>query len=179
MWDVILLSGVHAWQDSGQSMKTLDLGHHWGVQWGGKKSLWVSKVCGVTILIRKGFACREQVIEYYCPPPAAIQGRAGGMRLRTAGTNNSLAVDLALFVVYLAPTYYTRYEDIANRVTSWVEDTCDRVATRTTPIVGGDINSQFGGFREYDGHPVKCEDDDPTIGPYGGKLENHSGYGEK
>ena len=24
MWDVILLSGVHAWQDDGQSMKALD-----------------------------------------------------------------------------------------------------------------------------------------------------------
>ena len=172
MWDVVMLSGVHAWQDSGQSMKTLDLGHHWGVQWGGKKSLWVSKVCGVTILIRKGFACREQVVEHYCPP-AAIQGRAGGMRLRTAGSRSSPAVDLALFVVYLAPTYYTRYEDIANRVTSWVEDTCDRVATRTTPIVGGDLNSQLGQKREYDGYPVVC--DGVTIGPYGGKVENHNG----
>ena len=62
LWDVILLSGVHAWQDSGQSMKTLETEYHWGVQWGGKKSLWVSKVCGVSILIRKGFACREQVV---------------------------------------------------------------------------------------------------------------------
>ena len=172
MWDVIMLSGVHAWQDSGQSMKTLDLGHHWGVQWGGRKSLWVSKVCGVTILIRKGFATREHVLEYFCPP-AAIQGRAGGLRLRTTGQPAGSAVDIALFVVYFAPTHYTRYEDIANRVTSWVEHCCDRTATRTTPIVGGDINSQLGQKRAFDGFPIECEG--TTVGQYGGKIENHNG----
>ena len=85
------------------------------------------------------------------PPTANIQGRAAGIRLQTD------SYDLGVFGIYLAPSSRKQHSEIATQVMQFAEGECDKLATRTTPILCGDVHSDFGLHRGCDGVVVKSE----------------------
>eukprot|EP00959_Pyramimonas_sp_CCMP1952_P003211 66502-Pyramimonas_sp.AAC.1 len=60
-------------------------------------------------------------------------------------------MDFSIFNVYFAAVHDKKHIEIAKQLTEWIEEQTDRLPTRTTIVIAGDINSDVGLHRDGDG----------------------------
>eukprot|EP00959_Pyramimonas_sp_CCMP1952_P065829 1374435-Pyramimonas_sp.AAC.1 len=163
-WDIILLCGTQEWAGP-EAVRKVMLPNHWCLRIGARKGKYITKACGLAILVHRRMD--QNCLREIYTPPTSLQGRVAGVKLATS------TMDLAIFPVYYAPVHTKRYDEIGARIGDWLETTTDRLGTRTFIVIAGDVNSDFGLHRSTDGIVQKTINS--CLGTYAKTIENENG----
>ncbi|CAK0789796.1 unnamed protein product, partial [Prorocentrum cordatum] len=112
------------------------------LNWGWSTAPFSGARCGVQIrMLKRRFCLRH--IAAVCSPPSSIQGRVGGVMLRSGRFH------LACFVVYLPPRpsvarKFSAYQRTIKEILAWLNKTCSELPARASIVFGGDINDYAG-----------------------------------
>ena len=144
--DILLLTGTGTRAQNGCSHHIQRLpGTGFIVHFGHSRGPYTNRHAGCAIFCSAKYF-NPRMIQRIFTPPAAVQGRGGGIRLK--GKYKGENFDLSPTVGYNAPpttgilkVIYEKTNDITN---NWMQEHLQSLPARTTPFLGADINSKFG-----------------------------------
>ena len=164
--DVLLLPGTQRKTEPDLACAKRRLNYHTEFSWGykNKTKKHQSSAAGVSIYLTHRLA-RASIIREVLIPPANLQGRAAGLRLRAS------QMDILILVVYIPPRAAKTHRTLGAEILQWVSAQIGKVGTRTLPIVGGDFNDGVGINRGSNGQWQRAE----HAGPYGQREKGIGG----
>eukprot|EP00959_Pyramimonas_sp_CCMP1952_P070234 1466422-Pyramimonas_sp.AAC.1 len=142
-WDLILLNGTQKKARPDQVEERHNHIRHWSISCGYKKGRLINSSCGLIFLVTRRI--RREALYEILRPPAGLQGRIAGIRLKDR------SYDFTVLNVYFAAVHDKNHAEIAKKITARLEEQMDMLPARTTIMIGGDINSDIGLYRDGDG----------------------------